>query len=288
MLLFICGGTPFLMGIVYSTIFPSTNAHVVAPLVIGAVFLVAYALWENLGEKAGLIKYPLTPTRVFTAGWGRDLTAPCIACAVINMFYYSTSILYPTMISVFFTAPGDWHTSVILSIVQGFAILTGVIFLSAFGSVIKKWHHQLTAYTTIMVIFGVLLALGNPQRKGMMIAFVFVSQAAYSAAMYLSIAVCQMGVDQADLGISGGVSGSARFAGGAIATAVYTAVQTNTVKKWMARLIPAAAVAAGLPSGDINSLVSVVGTSTLSQKYNSAIVAAVGSATVKAYEKGIQ
>ena len=122
----------------------------------------------------------------------------------------------------------------------------------------------------------------------MMIAFVFVSQAAYSAAMYLSIAVCQMGVDQADLGISGGVSGSARFAGGAIATAVYTAVQTNTVKKWMARLIPAAAVAAGLPSGDINSLVSVVGTSTLSQKYNSAIVAAVGSATVKAYEKGIQ
>jgi hypothetical protein len=119
------------------------------------------------------------------------------------------------MISVFWSEGGtDWRYASLLSVVQGFAILTGVIFLSFFGSLIKRWNWQLTAYTTVMVFFGALLALGTPQRKGMMIVFVFLSQAGYSASIYLCIAVSQMGVEQKDLGISGGISGTSRFAGG--------------------------------------------------------------------------
>lgn len=289
MLLFVLGATPFLGGIIYTTIYPSTDPHVIGCFAAGAVFLVAFALWENLGEKYGLVKHPLTPTRVFTSSYGRDLTAPCIALAVINMFYYSSSILWPTMINVFYLEdPSDWRYASILSVVQGFAIMAGVIFLSFMGSVIKRWNWQLTGYTFVMVVFGVLLALGTPDRKGMMIAFVFISQAAYGASIYLCIAVSQMGVEQKDLGLSGGVSGTSRFAGGAVATAVYTAVMTNTVKNWTVELVPEAAVAAGLPSSQIGSLMSVLGTSDLAANYSPQIVAAVSRAVQGAYEHGIQ
>lgn len=46
----------------------------------------------------------------------------------------------------------------------------------------------------ITVIFGALLALGTPNRKGMMIAFVFLNQIAMGWGQYLSIAYTQLGV----------------------------------------------------------------------------------------------
>lgn len=89
--LFIAGAAPFLAAIIYCTFLPSDDVHVTANFGVGAGFLVLFALWENLGQRAGWIKRPLTPTRVFTAGYGRDLTAPCIAIFIVNAYYYSTS-----------------------------------------------------------------------------------------------------------------------------------------------------------------------------------------------------
>jgi hypothetical protein len=76
-----------------------------------------------------------------------------------------------------------------------------------------------------MVLFGALLGLGNPDRKGMvsrtrtrlfyfqvtdvvfqMIAFVFLAEVGFGWAQYLSIAFIQFGVDQVELGISGGLA----------------------------------------------------------------------------------
>lgn len=80
-ILFICGAVPALIGIVWTTVYPSSDPHVIAPLCIGAFFLILFALWERYGN----IKHRLTPTYVFTASHGRDLTAPLIALGVVNM-----------------------------------------------------------------------------------------------------------------------------------------------------------------------------------------------------------
>ena len=84
MVLFVAGAIPFLMGIVYTTIFPSNDPHVIAFIVVGVVFLIGFALWENRGAAWDWIKHHLTPTHLFTSGKGRDLTAPCVALAIIN------------------------------------------------------------------------------------------------------------------------------------------------------------------------------------------------------------
>jgi hypothetical protein len=210
--LFIGGAVPFLMGIVWAGVYNSTDAHVVAPLVVGAVLLICFALWESFGK----LKYPLTPTYIFSSSWGRDFTAPVIALGVVNMFYYSSSILWPQMITVFYTNGGaDWKYSVILSLPQGFAIFFGAILLTLFGSKLRHWQWQLTGSVFVMVVFGSLLGLVTPTNKGTMIAFVFLSQAGFGWALYLSIAITQMGVDHKNLGVSGGISGCIRFAAGA-------------------------------------------------------------------------
>jgi len=288
MLLFIFGAVPFLAGIVFSTIYPTTDPHVIACLVVGAIVLVCFGLWEHFGHKAGWVPRPLTPTRVFTAGHGRELTFPCIAVAIINMFYYSTSIVFPTMIASFWiTDPTAWREASILSLVQGFAICAGVVVLSFAGGRIRRWNWQVTGYCTFMVTFGVLLALVEPDRKALMCVFVFLSQAGYSAAMYLSIAISQLGVEQKDLGLSGGLSGCLRFAGGGVATAVYTTILKNTIA---GKTVPyvTSAVQGLVPASDLPALLSVVGTTTLSSNYDSAVVAAVGQAMTRATVTGLR
>jgi len=183
--LFIAGSLPFLMGIVWASIYPSTNPHVVAPLVVGCIMLVFFALWETYGNS----KHPLTPTSIFTSSHGRDFTAPCIALAVINMFYYSSSIIWPTMISVFYTNGTDWKRAAALSLPQGLAITLGGTLLSIFGSRIRHWQWQQTVAVTVMVIFGSLLALGTPDNMGMMIAFLVLSLVGYGWSIYLCIAI---------------------------------------------------------------------------------------------------
>jgi hypothetical protein len=48
----------------------------------------------------------------------------------------------------------------------------GAFLLTVLGHRIGHWKWTLTASVTMMVVFGALLALGNPERKGMMVAFV--------------------------------------------------------------------------------------------------------------------
>lgn len=203
---------PFLMGIVWAGLYTSNDSHVVAPLVVGAFVLICFALWESLSKT----RFPLTPTHVFTSSWGRDFTAPAIALGVINMFYYSSSILWPNMTTQFYTDGGArWKYAVVLSLPQGLAIAFGAFLLSTLGGKIRNWQWQLTGSVVVMVLFGSLLGLVTPYNKGTMIAFLFLSQMGFGWGIYLAIAITQMGVQQKNLGVSGGISGCIRFAAGA-------------------------------------------------------------------------
>ncbi|ETN41763.1 uncharacterized protein HMPREF1541_03700 [Cyphellophora europaea CBS 101466] len=282
--LFTIGAVPVLVGIVYAGLFPSDDPHVVANLVVGFFFLICFSLWETFGK----LKHPLAPTHIFTSSWGRDFTAPAIALGVVNMFYYSSSIVWPLMIQNFYTNGGaDWEYGVILSLPQGFGIFFGAMLLTCLGSRIKNWQWQLTGAVFIMVLFGSLLGMVTPDNKGLMTAFLFLSQTGFGWALYLAIAITQMGVEQKDLGIAGGVSGTFRFAAGAIATAVYTTVLNNKVAEETANLVPPAALGAGLEETDLAGLFEVLGTPAFATEYGSEVVLAVTEAMNEVYCRGI-
>lgn len=303
-LLFVVGALPILMGIVWTTVFPSNDPHVIASLVLGFFFMVCFALWETFAK----LKQPLTPRYVFTSSHGRDFTAPAIVLAVVNMFYYSSSILWPTIVNSFYTQGGtDWRYAMVLSLPQGLAIALGAILLATFGSSIKRWHWQLAGSVFIMVVFGSLMALCTPTNKGLMVAFVFLSQAGYGWAIYLAIAVAQMGVEHRNLGLSGGIAGVSRFAAGSskysslphvkhvikklmlvVAASVYTTILTNEVNKKIAHLVPAAAAAAGVAQDKIPELLAAVGTPKLAAEFGADVAAAVLAAVAQAQVHGIR
>ena len=89
------------------------------------------------------------------------------------------------------------------------------------------------------------MALVTPYNKGLMIAFAFLEQTFFGWAQYLSVAFTQLGVHQHDLGMSGGLAGVARYAGGSLAQAIYVSILTNVQAARAAASVPQAAIEAG-------------------------------------------
>lgn len=113
-----------------------------------------------------------------------------------------------------------------------------------------------------------------------------------SWAQMMSIAFIQMGTSQTELGISGGLAGVSRFAGGAIAIGVYSTILTNVQSTWAARLIPTAATAAGLPAASVSALMKALplGSASLAQVpgITTDIMSAAGAALQESYRHGLQ
>lgn len=202
-ILFSAAASLVLVGVVYASYIPSNSPKVIGTLVSGFVSLVAFGIWETWAP----LKQPLAPPRLFAHNHGRTLTAPFIVTMMVGMYYLGTNVVWSTMINVLFTSETSPSTMMMkLSLAQGLGIFTGGTSLAFFGSKIGRWKWSQLGSVLIMTIFGGLLALGTPERRGMMIAFCYLSATGYGWAQYLSMTYTQFGADQVELGIAGGLA----------------------------------------------------------------------------------
>lgn len=91
----------------------------------------------------------------------------------------------------------------------------------------------------------------TPFNKVEMITFATLGQLSYGWAAYLSVTYTQLGVPQEDLGVSGGLAGTARYAGGAVASACYSTAIANGIASYAPGAIAIAAADNGVPSSAI-------------------------------------
>jgi hypothetical protein len=101
--LFILSATLILVGIVYTEIIPSSSPKVIGLLCSGFGTLVCFILFENIGQRKGWIKQPLTPTHVFTSDKGREFTFPFIVGFVVTMCVSPSSFPCVTDLIIGFT-----------------------------------------------------------------------------------------------------------------------------------------------------------------------------------------
>ena len=278
-----------LVGICYSLTQPSTSPKLIATLVAGFIGFIIFALWETFAP----LKQPLTPTRIWTRDYGREFTAPWIVGLIVTMFFYAINITYPTMIDVFFTNPSSPKSQALkLSLPQGLGITAGAILLSTVGKRLRNYKTSLTTMVIGMVLFGGLSALATPEREGMTIAFVFLNQLCYGWCQYLTITFIQFGVDQVDLGISGGLAGVARTAGGSVAIAVFSTILGTTQRGRAAKLVPVAVIAAGGTAAQAPAILAALplGPTALDKVpgLTTAIAEAAGGAFVQSYVYGLK
>lgn len=230
-----------LSGIVYVQLLPSDDPVVIGLLVAGFGILIFFSLWETFAP----LEQPLTPTRLFTRNKGRTLSAPFVVGAVVTMFYYGTNIIWGEMVSVLFAPTASQQTVYWLATVQGFGILVGGVLLWVAGNYFQHWKWQMGLSVAWMTLFGGLLAYITPERQACAIVFAFLSAAGFGYSQYLSITYIQFGADQIELGISGGLAGVSRTAGGSIATTVFLTILVSVQSRYAAQHVVPAAEAAG-------------------------------------------
>ncbi|KAE9976913.1 hypothetical protein EG327_007909 [Venturia inaequalis] len=278
-----------LSAIVYVQLIPSNSPLVIGLLVAGFVLLVFFGLWETFANP----KESIAPTRLFTANKGRRLTAPFICGFVVTMFYYGTNITWPTMLGVFFTSTTTPpHIIYLLATVQGFGIFTGAMLLSFFGNKIGHWKWQMGVPITTMTLFGALFAIVKPNQQSMGIAFAFISSVGYGYAQNLSIAYIQLGADQTELGIAGGLAGVARYAGGAVAVTTFATILTTTQTSHAATGVISAAEAAGSSPTTARAVLAALpmGAAALEKVpgLTTAMATAAGGAFIQSYAAAIR
>ncbi|KAK4994440.1 hypothetical protein LTR66_005528 [Elasticomyces elasticus] len=277
-----------LSGIVYVELRPAGDPIITGLLVAGFGTLLFFALWETFAP----LKEPLAPTRLFTKNKGRALTAPFIVGGVVTMFYYGCNIIWGTMISVFFSA--DQSTNVVywLATVQGFGILLGGVLLWVCGNYLGHWKWQMGLSVAWMTLFGGLLAYITPERQALGISFAFLSAVGFGYAQYLSITYIQFGADQVELGISGGLAGVSRTAGGAVAATVFLTVLFSVQEGYAATHVVPAAEAAGASPAVAEAVAKALPLGSAALKkvpgLTAAIAEAAGAAFVESFVQGLK
>ncbi|KAF2648443.1 MFS general substrate transporter [Lophiostoma macrostomum CBS 122681] len=251
--LFTIGAVLVLVGIVHTSYLSSTDPRVLATLCVGFAFIIAFGLWERFSN----VRFPLCPKEIFAAHRGREFTIPFCLTFIVVGFFYGTAVIYPTMLNAFYIdATTPVSTQLLLTLPANLALPAGAALLTAFGKKIGHWKWSLVISTSSLVLWGSLLAMMTPFNKVTMIAFVTLSQLSYGWCAYLSVTYTRLGVPQEMLGISGGLAGTARYAGGAVAAGCYSTAISNGITTKAPALITQAALDRGVPQSAIPAVVA--------------------------------
>ncbi|OAA59713.1 Fungal trichothecene efflux pump [Niveomyces insectorum RCEF 264] len=260
--LFLAGGVLFLLGINFGgRTYPWRSAGTIAPIVVGGMCFVAVGLWCAYAD----LKHPLFPPKLFRRV--REFDMVIVVCFVGGMLYYSMNVLWPRQSQLFFIKPdtpvvmkGVW--SIIFSCGTWVAGLLTVFVCSRLHH--EKW--QLIGFTVIQTaLIGSMASVGATD-KAQAIATVVITAITITPPQLLSFTMLSFGLkDQNDLGVAVGLAGTFRLFGGAVATAIYTAISTNRATQVLPGLMTEAIQESGVPYSDdlLRGLLKAAATNTV-------------------------
>ena len=190
-----------------------------------------------------------------------------VVCFVGGMLYYSMNVLWPRQSQAFFITPstpvimkGVW--AIIFSCGTWIAGLTTVFICSRLHH--EKW--QLVAFTVVQTaLIGSMSSVGSDDETQAIVTVV-ITAATITPLQLLSFTMLSFGLsDQADLGVAVGLAGTFRLFGGAVATAIYTAIYSNRQAQVLPGYMKSAIAESGVAYYDtlLGGLVKAAATNTL-------------------------
>lgn len=257
---------------------PWGSAWVIAPIVVAFACFVALGFWEVYVP----LPYPMLPPHLFKE-W-RRFTSFLVVCFVAGMLYYSMNVIWP-------------RQSGLLWVPQDQPIIRGVYAnMISFGTIIAGWYcvslmpwlkHEKWQLVGCIVIqtalIGSLASVGLAD-KGQAIATVILVGSVNLPPSPLSFGMVSLHLkDQTDIGVSVGLISTFRLIGGAVATAIYTSIQTSRYSQVMPKFVRNAAENVGF-GGSMDDLLIAAGTNTPAAY---ADVAGANNATVEAVQGAV-
>ncbi|KPM41179.1 hypothetical protein AK830_g5379 [Neonectria ditissima] len=213
---------------------------IVAPVAVAAACFVALGVWEVLAP----LPYPVLPPRLFRQ-W-RRFTAFLVVCFVAGMLYYSLNVIWPRQSALLWVPADRPIVRGVYSNMVSFGTIVAGWWCVALMPRIRREKWQLVACIVIQTaLIGSLASVGLAD-KAQAIATVIAVSAVNLPPSPLSFGMVSLHLDdQTDIGIAVGLISTFRLIGGALATAIYTSIQTSE----FARLLPAHVRAAAESTG---------------------------------------
>ncbi len=248
--LYLGGLLLFVLGLSWGgSVYAWNSSYVIGALVSGAAGLLALAAWETFVP----LREPLIPVRFF-----RNLrwTAAVVVSGLGASMYYALALIWPQMVGVLY-ADGNSTTNGWLSSLIGLGIIVGQVVGGLVAKQIRHIKLQCTVTLIISGIFFACMATSTVDSKARSSAIMTLGVFFIGWAESLAITIMTLAVEnQQELGSAGGLGGSVRFLIVSVASTIYTAVLNNRLTKTVAQHVPAALVAAGLPSDSVAAFIA--------------------------------
>ncbi|KAF2260865.1 MFS general substrate transporter [Lojkania enalia] len=240
----------FMMGLSWGgSVYPWESSHVIATLVVGAVALIAFVLYECYVD----LEEPLVPMKLFSNyGWNASVLLTGLGASV----YYAFAIVWPSMVAVLYSDGGVMNSAWLSSLV-GLCIVMGQVVGGFAGKSIGylKWQAVVT-FVLGGIFFGSMATcgVGTKSRASALLSFgvFFVGWGEGLAITIVTLAA----KDQFALGTASGVAGSIRFLISSIASAVYTVILSNRLAETIPAQVPPAVINAGLPASSVADFIA--------------------------------
>lgn len=116
-----------------------------------------------------------------------------------------------------------------------------------------------------MCAFVSALACLTPEKKNLGVAFTLLGPFFVGFIELASLSLAPLFCEASDIGVASGLLASIRSAGGSVSVAIYVAILNNRLADTLPANIGPAAIAAGLPSEQLSTVVNAVKAGTLAK-----------------------
>ncbi|KAG4420797.1 hypothetical protein IFR04_006077 [Cadophora malorum] len=246
--LFIVSATLMLLALDWAGgVYPWKDVHVVAPLVVGLVMLVAFCVYEWKGRDDGLVAH------VFFAR-GPNFALSVFAFAVEGWIFYSAvNSVTPLIVLHLGFETSAWKISI-----RQLSYTLVTLFASIPITLYSTWKKDLKS--PLLLTFGLFLVVTicysniKPSMNHAQLGFNVISGIGQSGPLTLLVALVQFTAPHAYLSTATGLAFSARALGGAFGSAVLNAIINGKLASHYAPAVSNAATEAGLPASSVPAL----------------------------------
>ena len=250
LILFTAGCLLFLLALNWGNgIHPWKSAWIIGPIVVAFVCFIALGFWEAYAP----LQYPILPPHLFRE-W-RRFTGFLVVCFVAGMLYYSLNVIWPRQSGLLWVPANKPIIRGVYATMVSFGTIIAGWYCVALMPWIKHEKWQLVGCIVIQTaLIGSLASVGIND-KAQAIATVILVATVNLPPSPLSFGMVSLHLkDQTDIGIGVGLISTFRLLGGAVATAIYTSIQTNEFADILPGQVRSAAAASGF-AGSVDALI---------------------------------
>jgi MFS family permease len=247
--LFAAGLTIFLVGLTYLGKSSYSKALVGSTVTIGALIFIACFVYDFT-----IPKNPIFPFHLFAMF--REFTVHLVILFIAGMIWQAITTLGPQATLYMYT-----NNPIRIGVTQIPANMSGVLGGWILPSLVHKIKHvrqQIIVALIIQTVFTACYAAVIPNHRYAWMIFQLFGQSCFTWVTTLAYVSSGLFVPQEELGVSAGLIGTFRSAGGSVGNAIFSTILNSVVNKQLGPRISEAAIANGFSPSELGALIPAV------------------------------